>query len=102
MPNPGGTNQFQGFPETVPYGDKAKQGMLSRLAPLAGDAAAALGAPKRDQRATQRPKGQAQADPAPPTLEPLAQVAQLPPQQMFGAIASIEGASPLVQAVFGG
>jgi hypothetical protein len=103
VPNPGGTNQFQGFPETIPYGDKARQGMLARLAPVAGDSAAAIGAPRRDQRATQRPgRGQAPIDAAPPMLAPLAQPAQLPPTQVFQAIASIPGASPTVQAVFGG
>lgn len=101
MPNPGGTNQFQGFPTVTPYGDKQKQGTLQRLAPLAGDAAEALGAPKRDQRATQRPgRAQVAAEPAPPMLAPLAQPPQLPPQQMYAAIGQIEGASPLVQQIF--
>lgn len=104
MPNPGGTNQFQGFPETIPYGEKSRQGMLSRLAPVAGDSAAAIGAPRRDQRATQRPvrppSGQLPIEA--PLLAPLARPPMLPPAQVFRAIASIPGASPTVQAVFGG
>lgn len=103
LPNESGFNQFAGFPTVTPYGAKAKQGMLQRLAPLAGDAAAALNAPRRDGKAAKRgTTADAQAEAAPPMLAPLAQAPQLPPQQVYAAIAQIPGASPLVQQVFGG
>ena len=102
MANPSGQNSpvnFNGFVQNPPaYGDKQKQGDLARTAPLAGGGAAfALNTPRRSQKRASRP-AQPQATPiiAPPQPVPTPQY----PVMMANAwqeIASIPGASPLVQ-----
>ena len=101
MPNASGVNQFGGFPETIPYGDKARQGTLQRLAPLAGSSSVATDAPRRAQRAAVR--GGTTAEPeamAPPVS--VAVPASVPPAQLYSTIAAIPGASDEVRSIFGG
>lgn len=96
MPNPGGTNQFQGFTTELPYGDKERQGQLQRLAPVAGSAPS-LNDPKRAQRAAV--KG-APAE-APPPVPELQGAPQIPSAELYARIAGLPGVSPLVQQTFG-
>lgn len=99
MPNASGTNQFEGFPTVTPYGDKEKQGMLQRLAPLAGTPVPEVRRASQDEPRHASAAQEPQAPPAGPVDVP---VASPPPAEMFAAIAAIPGASPLVQGIFGG
>lgn len=104
MANPSGKNSnvnFNGFVQNPPaYGDKARQGDLQRTSPLAGGGAASeLNTPRR---AGQRGKKVASPAPSPvsaPTDPGAGQT--LTPQAQYAAawaeVASIPGASPLVQ-----
>lgn len=106
MPNPAGKNSavsFNGFVQNPPvYGDKARQGDLQRTAPIAGGGAASeLNTPRR---AGQRGKKVSSPAPAPsPGSAPADPGAgqSLTPQAQYAAawaeVASIPGASPLVQ-----
>jgi len=100
MPNPGGGNQFGNYTLQPPYGDVKRQTELLREAPISGAPlpGRALNAPRRAQKQATR-----QAKPAPPPEPPQAQ----PTAPMVGQppinlreIASIPGASPLVQSLF--
>jgi hypothetical protein len=104
MPNPDGnngtgTNQFAGWPETIPYGDRERQAMLQRLAPLAGKPV------PEPRRASQDRRAALQAEepvPATPVPVPVPTPAQPPSGELYAQIASIPGASETVRAVFGG
>lgn len=98
--NAGGVNGWQGFGDEEPYGQATKDAELARGAPLAGAklASGPIAAPKRAGRAAKRgsaPQPVPVAAPSPgppPVVSPDAQLAQ-----RWQAIASIPGASPLVQ-----
>lgn len=92
--NPGGVNQFGGWPTQLPWGDKARQAALERLAPVPEP-------PDRPFRF--RPTAQRTAAPAPlPPVLVAPPVMAAPPPPTYADIAAIDGASPLVQQVFGG
>ena len=94
MANDSGVNQFAGFPTQLPYGEKKREGMLQRLAPLAGS-------PVPEPRRASQSRAPVAAAPAPaPPAVPA--VSQPPAPELYAAIAAIPGASPLVQQVFGG
>jgi hypothetical protein len=97
MPNESGVNQFAGFPETGPYGDKARQGMLQRLAPLAGKPV-----PEPRRASQDRARTSAQPEPAQAPPVPVPAQATLPPDQLYSTIAAIPGASDEVRSIFGG
>lgn len=92
MANESGTNQFAGFPTQTPYGAKAKQGMLERLAPTAGK--------KPPERPYRHPP--TAGTPAAPTMAATPAPVQPPPAELFRAIASLPGVPLEVQEVFGG
>lgn len=95
MPNESGTNQFAGFPTVTPYGAKAKQGMLERLAPAAGKKPPER--PYRRPPTAEAPAAAAAAKAAPPPAP-----VQPPSAELFRAIASLPGIPLEVQEVFGG
>lgn len=100
MPNPSGVNQLG--ESHVPYGAAKKMKTLAGEAPMSGAplATSALQAPRRARRNPTRT--QAQPAPAPVAVVPEYQhLPQLPQGEIFSAIASIPGASPLVQSIFG-
>ncbi len=95
MANPSGANSPTSYQptETVPYGDKKKQGDLARTAPVAGqqNTNQFLGTPRA---ATEAALANVPPIPAPQ------QAAAPPPNpdaQVWAAIAATPGASPLVQ-----
>jgi hypothetical protein len=96
MPNPGGVNGLGS--DRVPYGQAKKMKELAGEAPMSGAplATPALNAPRQAQRSTQsRPAAGAVEQPAPlPTPEVSPQAFA---SQAWQQIASIPGASPLVQ-----
>lgn len=96
MANPYGVNQLGS--DRVPYGQAKKMKQLSEEAPMSGApiANAAVAAP---QRARKRPQPQQEAPP--PMVPEYQPTPQLPQSELFSAIASIKGASPLVQSIFG-
>lgn len=101
MSNPAGVNQLGS--SHVPYGQVKKMKELAGEAPMSGApiATSALNAPRRDRKA---PQGRSQAKPqeAPtPVVPEYQQMPQIPTDQLYTQIASIPGASPLVQQIFG-
>lgn len=97
MPNPGGINQLGS--DRVPYGEAKRLKTLSDEAPMSGAplVSPAMNAPRQAQRSTQgRPAA------APVEQQPMvAPAPEVSPQafatQAWQQIASIPGASPLVQ-----
>lgn len=100
MSNPAGVNQLGN--SHVPYGDAKRMKELAGEAPMSGApiATAALQAPRRARRAPQ-PKAQTQLLSA-PIVAGVQPAPQVPQQELYANIASIPGASPLVQQIFGG
>ena len=98
MSNPGGGNQFGNYTLQPQYGDVKKQTQLTREAPISGSpfAAQALNAPRRQQKAATRGRSVVPSAPLPPVENPIG-----PPPDLYQQIASIPGASPLVQHIFG-
>ena len=101
MPNPAGVNQLGN--SHVPYGEAKRMKELAGEAPMSGAplATSAIQAPTRARRRPQTPQPQQQAEPGPPPVPEYQQLPQTPPGQQYAAIASIPGASPLVQQIFG-
>ena len=104
MPNPAGVNQLGS--SHVPYGEAKKMKELAGEAPMSGApiATSALNAPRRARKAPQgRPQSQAQPQQEAPTpvVPEYQHLPQLPTDQLYSQIASIPGASPLVQQIFG-
>lgn len=100
MPNPAGVNQLG--ESHVPYGAAKKMKQLAGEAPMSGApiATSALQAPRRARRNPTRAQAPA---PAPVAVVPeYQQLPQVPVQEHYANIASIPGASPLVQEIFGG
>lgn len=100
MPNASGVNQLGS--SHVPYGDAKRMHELAGEAPMSGAplATAALNAPRRARKQSGKP--QAAVEPAPPVVPEYQQMPTVPPQQQYASIASIPGASPLVQQIFSG
>lgn len=99
--NPGGVNSFDQFGSEPPYGEATQQARLKGGAPLAGQAVAAgpIGAAKQSQR--RAVKGRPAPTPgAAPTVAPPSMTPSYPAMlaSQWAAIASIPGASPLVQS----
>lgn len=101
--NEGGGNQFGNYQLQPKYGDVAKQTQLTKAAPMSGApyAAQALNTPRRSQRGAVRGSSQNQAGPAGALPAP-ADSPSLPPERIYQDIASLPGASPTVQRIFGG
>jgi hypothetical protein len=102
MPNPSGVNQLGSA--HVAYGEAKKMKELAGEAPMSGApiATSALQAPRRARKnPQQRPRQQAQPEPV-AVHQDYQQLPQLPPQELYQSIASIPGASPLVQQIFSG
>jgi hypothetical protein len=100
MPNPSGVNQLG--ESHVPYGEAKRMKTLAGEAPMSGAplATSALQAPRRARR---NPQPQAQPVEAPVPVHPdYQQMPSIPTAQVYAGIASIPGASPLVQEIFGG
>lgn len=94
MPNPEGINNFDRFAPEPAYGEKTQQQALDRAAPTPKNPA--LNAPRRAQKASQRP--QRSAPQAVPQM-PAPQLSQsFLASQVWGEIAAIPGASDLVKA----
>lgn len=101
MANPAGVNQLGN--SHVPYGEAQRMKQLAGEAPMSGAliATSALQAPRRARRNPSR--AQATPAPAPVAVVPeYQQLPQVPAQEHYTNIASIPGASPLVQEIFGG
>lgn len=107
MANPNGVNQLGS--DRVPYGEAKRMKQLTEEAPMSGApiATPAINAPQRARRAapraSQRPSvGKPQNSPIPaPTVPGYQMAPQVPQSELYTAIASIPGASPLVQSIFG-
>src|SRR5690348_12123437 len=100
MANPNGINQLGS--DRVPYGQAKRMKQLAGEAPMSGApiATPALHAPVRARKNPTRT--QAQPAPAPvPVVPEYQQLPQFPQGEVFSSIASIPGASPLVQSIFG-
>src|SRR5690349_17417824 len=100
MPNPSGVNQLG--EAHAPYGQVKKMKTLAGEAPMSGAplATAALQAPRRARRNPTRTQAQPAPEPMPVVPE-YQHLPQLPQSEIFASIASIPGASPLVQSIFG-
>ena len=95
--NLGGSNQFGNYQLQPAYGDVKKQTALTRAAPISGAPVSALEAPRQAQRATQRPRSQAQArPPVPAPSQP-----QVAPEQVYAQIAQIPGVTPVWRQLLG-
>jgi hypothetical protein len=98
--NPAGRNQFDRFTPELPYGDLKRSTELMREAPISGAPVAgrALNLPERAHDAAARPQApRASTSAAPAGLSPYAPAGAPTPAQVWAMIASVPGASPLVQ-----
>lgn len=94
--NPQGVNGFDGFGRESAYGAVKRLTQATKAAPLAGDAAPALNAPRRAQRQAVRGRAQQQAAPPPAPASPTEVPYPVALANEWAEIAQTPGVSELV------